>query len=113
MTSVLKGMVFKPSTIIFLVFGAALVALFVSENAVNPGYLLLALGSYTFETSAIVAAFAFLVFFMIFFWVFRIAEWSFSKSRGQNGARKKTTKGLIAYAEGNWSQAEKVLAKLC
>lgn len=111
MTSILKALVFKPSTIVFLVFGTALVALFFSLQATDPGYLLLALGNYTFETSAIVAAVAFLLLVTVIFWLYRSAEWLFDKSRWQNSARKKTTKGLIAYHEGNWSRAEKVLAK--
>ena len=111
MTNVLRAVVFKPSTIVFLVCGTSLVAWFFSTLSREPGYLLLAIGNYTFETSAIVAAFAFLLLVTLVFWLYRSAEWLFDKSRLQNTARKRTTKGLIAYAEGNWSQAEKVMAK--
>ena len=111
MTNLLRAMVFKPSTIIFLVFGASLFAFFIARQSTDPGYLLFALGNYTFETSAIVAAVGFLLLVTLVFWIYRGGEWLVDKSRLQHGARKKTTKGLIAYAEGNWSEAEKVLAK--
>ncbi|MCG8670113.1 MAG: heme biosynthesis protein HemY [Pseudomonadales bacterium] len=111
MTNLIRMFVFKPSTIVFLVFGICLVALSVSVHNTDPGYLLLALGGYTIETSGIVAAVLLISFVAFVYWTFRLVEWLFEKGKGQTGARKKTTKGLIAYAEGNWAQAEKVLAK--
>lgn len=111
MTSLLRALVFKPSTIVFLVLGVLLVALFISRQSADPGYLLFALGNYTVETSAIVAALGFLLLVTLVFWTYRIAEWLVDKSRLQHGARKKTTQGLIAYAQGDWSEAEKVLSK--
>ncbi|PIE40588.1 MAG: heme biosynthesis protein HemY [Gammaproteobacteria bacterium] len=111
MKNVLKAFVFKPSTIVFLIFGVALIALFVLRHSSSPGYFLLALGEYTVETSFLVAAFLLFVFVLIVFWLLRLLEWLFDKNRGRNSARKKTTKGLIAYAEGNWPAAEKILAK--
>lgn len=111
MTSLIRAMVFKPSTIIFIVLGAALVATFIAQLSSDPGYLLFALGNYTIETSAIVAAFGLLLLVTLVFWIYRGGEWLVDKSRRQHGARKKTTRGLIAYAEGNWPEAEKVLAK--
>ncbi|MDX1694607.1 MAG: heme biosynthesis HemY N-terminal domain-containing protein [Ketobacteraceae bacterium] len=111
MTSLFRAVVFKPSTIIFLVFGASLIAMFVARQSSDPGYLLFSLGNYTFETSAIVATIGFLLLVTLVFWIYRGAEWLVDKSRLQHGARKRTTKGLIAYAEGNWSEAEKVLVK--
>ncbi|MCG8312880.1 MAG: heme biosynthesis protein HemY [Pseudomonadales bacterium] len=111
MTGLLRAFVLKPSTIVFLVLGSALLAAFIWQLSRDPGYILLVLGNYTVEMSAVVAAMAFFVLVTAVFWAYRCLEWLFDKSRRQNTARKKTTRGLIAYAEGNWPQAEKVLAK--
>lgn len=111
MSGLLRALVLKPSTIVFLVLGSALLAAFVFQLSRDPGYILLVFGNYTLEMSAVVAAMAFFVLVTALFWGYRFIEWLFDRSRRQNTARKKTTKGLIAYAEGNWPQAEKILAK--
>ena len=111
MTGFLRVLVLKPSTIVFAVFGATLIALIGKLLVDHPGYLLLSLGNYTLETSVIVAGLAIIAVASLLFSLYRVGEWIFDKSRTHHNARKKTTRGLIAYAEGNWPQAEKYLAK--
>lgn len=111
MTSILRSLMLKPSTILFLVLGVSLVVLAMSTLRNDPGYVLLSVGGYAIESSFIVVAFVLLISGMLAFWGVRAVEWMFNAKRGQNRARKRTTKGLIALAEGNWGNAEKLLAK--
>ena len=52
MTGLLRAFVLKPSTIVFLVLGSALLAAFIWQLSRDPGYILLVLGNYTVEMSA-------------------------------------------------------------
>lgn len=86
----------------------------------DPGYLLLSYGHYTVETSIWIGLLFFALLFLsvyVFFSVLRgfisrsrlLREW-FS-SRGYRHSREQTTRGLIAFTEGNWQQARRILSR--
>jgi HemY protein len=86
----------------------------------DPGYLLLSYHQYTLETSIWVglAAFLFLLWLVGFFFsVLRrtisgssmMGKW-FS-SRGARRSQQQTTKGMIAFIEGNWNDAQRILSR--
>lgn len=107
----LRTLVVHPSTVIFLLFGALLGIYLVYVLNDDPGYLLLVVDGWSFETSIVVALGAlFLAIFAIFV-LYRILVWVLDRDRGQKSARKKTAKGMVAFAEGNFSKAEKTLVK--
>lgn len=111
MAGFLRALVFKPSTIIFLIMGATLVALFAMYFHREPGYLMLAVGGYVLEASAIVA---FVVLFLLVFLVFlfyRLLLWLFDRNRRKKNALNKTMQGLALYNQANWEKAEKLLVK--
>ena len=101
----------KPSTIMFLVMGSLVGALFFKAVAKDPGYVLLAHGRHTFETSLLMGIVCFILFGLLLYWLWLFLRWVFDPHRGQRTANKRTTRGLIALAEGDWSNAEKDLAK--
>lgn len=111
MSRLLNLIKLKPSTIMFLVMGSLVGALFFKAVAKDPGYVLLAHGRHTFETSLLIGIlfFIFLGFFVYWLWLF--LRWMFDPYRGQRTANKRTTKGLISLAEGDWANAEKMLSK--
>lgn len=111
MSSLIRFILLRPSTVIFLVLGVALVMWAVSILGEDPGYLLLHFSSITVESSLIVAVVSIVLFIGVLFVCYRTAEWLFDGKRGQRKASKKTTKGLVALAEGNWTNAEKLLKK--
>ncbi len=111
MVSAYRALLLRPSTVLFLVFGILLMTLAMAELRGDPGYMLVTVGGYAVETSVIVAAISAFVLATVLVWVYRLFEWIFDGKRRQNAARKKTTKGLVALAEGNWDSAEKLLAK--
>lgn len=84
----------------------------------DPGYLLLAYGSYALETSIIVATIAVGVFIVIAIGVTYLFGKIFGVKTGLHDwlsarsvkiARQKTTLGLIELAEGHWEKARKLL----
>lgn len=111
MLALIRFILLKPSTVIFLVFGVVLVVLASSILGDDPGYLLLNFYDFTVESSLIVAVALLIVFFSFLFISYRSIEWLFDGKRSQRRAGKKTTQGLVALAEGNWSSAEKLLQK--
>jgi HemY protein len=111
MTRLLSIIKLKPSTIMFLVMGCLVGALFFKAVAKDPGYVLLAHGRHTFETSLLMGIVCFILLGLVMYWIWLFLRWVFDPQRGQRTANKRTTKGLIALAEGDWQNAEKNLAK--
>lgn len=101
----------KPSTIMFLVMGSLVGALFFKAVARDPGYVLLAHGRHTIETSLLVGLLAMVLFFLFLYWLWRFLRWALDPLRGQRKANSRTIRGLIAFAEGDWHNAEKLMAK--
>lgn len=111
MTRLIRLIAFKPSTIMFLIMGSLVGALFFKAVAKDPGYVLLAHGRYTLETSLLIGLVVLVLFVLVLYWVWLLLRWVFDPLRGQRKANQKTLKGLIAYAEGDWINAEKLMAK--
>ena len=111
MIRLIRLIAFKPSTIMFTVMGSLVGALYFKAIAHDPGYVLLAHGRHTIETSLLVAILVLLIFFVFLYWVWSFLRWAFDPQRGQRKANLKTIKGLIAYAEGDWHNAERLMAK--
>jgi len=111
MTSLIRFILLKPSTVLFLVLGVALVVWASSILGEDPGYLLLHFSTVTLESSLMVAVVSLVLFICVLFVCYRTVEWIFDSKRTQRRAGKKTTKGLVALAEGNWVNAEKLLHK--
>jgi HemY protein len=101
----------KPSTVMFLVMGTLVGALYFKAVARDPGYVLLAHGRHTIETSLMVGLLGLILFFLLLYWLWRFLRWALDPLRGQRKANSKTIRGLIAYAEGDWHNAEKLMAK--
>lgn len=111
MTALMRFILLRPSTVIFLVLGVALVVWAFSILGEDPGYLLLHFASITVESSVIVAIVSLTLFVGALFVCYRTIAWLFDGKGSQRRAGKKTTKGLVALAEGNWTNAEKLLQK--
>ncbi|MDY6921596.1 MAG: heme biosynthesis HemY N-terminal domain-containing protein [Pseudomonadota bacterium] len=111
MNAVLNLLRIKGSTIMFLVMGSLVGALFFKAVAKDPGYILLAHGKHTFETSLLVGVLVILLAIFVVYWlvvvVRRILRWRLF----QRKSNRLTTDGLIALAQGDWPKAEKLLAK--
>jgi len=110
-TGLLNLIKLKPSTIMFLVMGSLIGALFFKAVAKDPGYLLLAHGRHTFETSLLVGVLCILLLCYVVYWTWSLLRWLFDAKRSQRNANRRTTNGLIALAQGDWANAEKQLAK--
>ena len=111
MTSILNLLKLKPSTIMFLVMGTLIGTLFFKAVAHDPGYVLLAHGRHTIETSLLVGLLFIILMAFLVFWAWSIMRWLLDPQRGQRQANRRTTRGLIALAHGDWKSAEKLLAK--
>jgi uncharacterized protein HemY len=92
----LRLFVLKPSTIMFLVMGTLVGALYFKAVARDPGYVLLAHGRHTIETSLMVGLLMLILFFLLLYWLWRLLRWAFDPLRGQRKANSKTIRGLIA-----------------
>lgn len=99
-----------------LVASVALVA----AIEIDPGYLLLSYGLYTLETSVWVGLAAFIALFALVYGVFSLLRRIISRSTAFNQwltghsyrkSQKQTTKGLIAFIEGNWHSAKRILPR--
>jgi HemY protein len=106
-------------------FAIVLVALLVGVGIVaiietDPGYVLLAYGNYTLETSFWVGVLLLLLLVILLFLVLRLAYRllrgqrslvSWFGTRKAHHARRLSTRGLISYAEGNWARAARQLER--
>lgn len=111
MTGFLNFIKLKPSTIMFLVMGTLLGALFFKAVAKDPGYVLLAHGRHTLESSLLVGLLFFAVVGLLLYGLWRFLQWVFDSERTQRTANRLTKKGLTALAYGEWATAEKLMAK--
>ncbi|OUR98044.1 hypothetical protein A9Q81_12350 [Gammaproteobacteria bacterium 42_54_T18] len=111
MAALMRFILLRPSTVIFLILGVALVMWAFSILGEDPGYLLLHFANITVESSVIVAIVSLTLFVGVLFVCYRTIAWVFDGKGSQRRAGKKTTKGLVALAEGNWLNAEKLLKK--
>lgn len=111
MIRLLRLLALKPSTVMFLIMGTLVAALYFKAVAKDPGYVLLAHGRHTIETSLMVGLLGMFLSFLLIYWLWRFLHWALDPLRGQRKASGKTIRGLIAYAEGDWNNAEKLLAK--
>ncbi len=111
MTALMRFILLRPSTVIFSVLGVGLVMWAFSILGEDPGYLLLHFANVTVESSVVVAIVSLALFVGVLFVCYRTIAWLFDGKGSQRRAGKKTTKGLVALAEGNWSNAEKLLKK--
>ena len=96
--------------LVALLLGVGLVAIIESD----PGYLLLAYGNYTLESSLWVGLVLFLLFTLLMYALIAVlrrilgGRKSFSGWLGSRRARKATrltNRGLVNFIEGNWSKA--------
>lgn len=106
-------------------FLAALIVLLAAVTLVaaieyDPGYLLLSYGRYTLETSIWVGLLVFVVLFVLVYLVFSLlrrtvsggnAVSSWFRGRGYRRSQQQTTQGLIAFIEGRWQIARRMLSK--
>lgn len=111
MIRLLKLFTFRTSTLVFFALGVILVSMFFAKMARNPGYVLLSYRYYTLETSMLIAVLSLMLTITLSIVFYRLTAWLFDASWRQRMANRNTIKGLIAYAEGNWPQAEKLLAR--
>ncbi len=107
------------------VFAYALVALLLGVGVValietDPGYILMAYGNYTLETSLWVGLLMLALFTLVVYLVVRLlrrllagqhslAGW-FSDRKSRQSARL-TNRGLINFIEGNWNKARRQLLR--
>lgn len=107
---------FFVACIIVLVASVALVAAIEYDS----GYMLLSYGQYTLESSIWVGMLAFIVLFVVVYSFFSLVRRVISRStafgqwftgHGYRRSQQQTTKGLIAFIEGNWLSARRILAK--
>lgn len=101
----------KGSTIMFLVMGTLVGALFFKAVARDPGYILLAHGRYTLETSLLVGVLALLLLLFLVYWAGAIIRRLLNLELFRANNSRLTTNGLIALAQGDWANAEKSLAR--
>lgn len=105
--------------IAFVIFLVVVVALGI-ELKHNPGYMLLSTNHWAVELPLWLAVVGIIVVFLVLYFLIRMIKYGGSLSgrwhnwslrRSKNKAIKQTNKGLIQLVEGNWQQAEKLLAK--
>ena len=115
MVSLFKLLVPRPLFLTVFVLVVVSLTLFIPELSDNPGYVLVAWKNLSVESSLLTAVFV-VVFLVVgvallTFAINRFVGWAFDAGRKQRRADKRTTRGLVALAEGNWSDAEKMLLK--
>jgi len=102
--------------LVALLVGAGVIAVIETD----PGYVLLAYGDYTVETSVWVGLVLLLVLTLIIYWTLRLLRRlmgsqdslnSWLGGRRSRVAARLTTRGLINYIEGNWERARKQLLR--
>jgi HemY protein len=102
--------------LIALLLGVGVVALIETD----PGYILLAYGNYTMETSLWVGLLLLLLFTLVMYAIFRLiykllggqrSLVSWLGSRKSRQASRHTTRGFISFTEGNWSRARRQLLR--
>ena len=97
----------------------ALLAIVFLDLPADPGYLLIAFGDYTFETSLLALALAAVVLYLIYRLLRMLLEWinPWQLARASRrigslfsaGRRGKTEEGMLALFRGNWQSAYNLL----
>lgn len=107
--------------LLFIVLLTVIVAVVIALLAVeDPGYVLVAVGTWTLETTLVLAIITWISTFAAFYYGIRlisrlmgapgdIQHWR--RDRREQKAEKSLTRGLIDLAEGHWSDAEKRVVK--
>lgn len=104
-------------TSLLVLIAAVALALFIKDD---PGYVLIAMGSWSVETSLALLVFALLLGFAALYYSIRffVRLWAVPKSvshwrgrRKEQQAQKALTHGLVELAEGQWKQAERKVLK--
>lgn len=100
-------------TIVVLLVVAVLAALAWHWLAIDPGYLQLRMRGTTIETSVVVAIACLLLFWVALTAVWQLLRWPFRywNHSVQRRGRERLASGLTAFAEGEYAQAERNLAK--
>lgn len=105
---------FFVAALLILVLGSLLV----SAIQYDPGYVLMAYGDYSLETTLWLGLIVILLFALLVFSAMRLLAGSLSAGtrlgrsmaqRRRERSKRKTTQGLIAYIEGNWLRARRLL----
>ncbi|MEZ5569625.1 MAG: heme biosynthesis HemY N-terminal domain-containing protein [Halioglobus sp.] len=103
-------------SLIALLLGVGIVALIETD----PGYVLLAYGNYTLESSLWVGLVVLFIGMLLFYWLLRIiyrllggqqAFTSWLGRRRSDQAQRNTARGVISYTEGNWRRARRLLLR--
>ncbi len=99
---------------------ALLVSLYLGFPA-DPGYLLIAFGNYTFETSLFALLVAMVVVYLVIKLVLIVLRWinpwhliRFGKNYKeylQSKSRSRTIEGLLYFTRGNWESSYNLLMK--
>lgn len=100
-------------TILVLLIIAVLAALAWHWLAIDPGYLQLRMRGTTIETSVVVAIACLLLFWVVVTAIWHLLRWPFRywNHSVQRRGRDRLAGGLTAFAEGEYAQAERSLAK--
>ncbi len=100
-------------TILVLLVVAVLAALAWHWLAIDPGYLELRMRGTTIETSVVVAIACLLLFWVAITAAWHLLRWPFRywNHSVQRRGRERLASGLTAFAEGEYAQAERSLAK--
>ncbi len=100
-------------TILLLLIVAVIAALAWHWLAADPGYLQLRMHGTTIETSLVVAIACLLLFWAVLTAAWLLLRWPFRywNHSVQRLGRERLASGLTAFAEGEYAQAEKCLAK--
>lgn len=102
--------------LIALLASVGLVALIESD----PGYLLLSYGHWTIESSIWVALAVCVVVLLLLWLVVSVARYAIRhstalslwfSSRNSRRVQEQTTRGMIAYIEGNWERSRRILSR--
>ncbi|WP_101758473.1 heme biosynthesis HemY N-terminal domain-containing protein [Oceanicoccus sp. KOV_DT_Chl] len=95
-------------------------ALLVAAIEYDPGYVLISYGLYTIESTVWVGLGAFIVLFALCYGFFSVLRRAITGSsivsnwisgRGFRRSQQQTTKGLIAFIEGNWQSSRNILVR--
>lgn len=101
-----------------VVLGTAITLTLIAHR--DPGYVLISYGGWSLETSLSLLLISLVIFTIVLYYVIRLvaATWHiplqlnyWQRQRRAARARRRTNRGLIALAEGNWTQAEKDLSR--
>jgi HemY protein len=115
-----KGLIFRVLLVALVTGAIVLGAYALFKQMSDVGYLIVGFGSWSLETSLVVAAITLLIAFLLFYLLLRslILTLRLPKTLKQRGAAKRVQRsqdalivGLVESAQGNWERAEKTLIR--